>query len=52
MQVGICQGVKTTGKPTRVVGTCFFSFVMTYNNKKYGAIFGCHITFFVITQNP
>ena len=22
-----------------------FSFVMAYNNKKVGAIFGCHITF-------
>ena len=28
-----------------------FSFVMTYNNKKDGAIFGCHITFCVIAQN-
>ena len=27
-----------------------FSFVMMYNNKKNGAIFGCHITFCVITQ--
>ena len=27
-----------------------FSFVMTCNNKKDGAIFGCHITFCAITQ--
>ena len=27
-----------------------FSFVMAYNNKKVGEIFGCHITFCVQTQ--
>ena len=27
-----------------------FSFVMTCNNKKDGAIFGCHITFCAITS--
>ena len=27
-----------------------FLFVMTCNNKKYGTVFGCHITFCAITQ--
>ena len=30
---------------------CVFSFVMAYNNKKVGAICGCHITFCVQTQD-
>ena len=37
-----------------VAGICVnfpvFSFVMAYNNKKVGVIFGCHIIFCVQTQ--
>ena len=29
----------------RFASIVVFSFVMAYNNKKIGAIFGCHITF-------
>ena len=51
--VGTCFCGENLGSASNL-SICFnfklFSFVMTCNNKKYGAIFGCHITFCAITQ--
>ena len=51
--VGTCFCGKNLGSADNL-SICFyfkvFSFVMTCNNKKDGAISGCHITFCAITQ--
>ena len=50
-----CWNVFLRGRSWKRPATCrsasisVFSFVMRYNNKKDGAIFGCHITFWVRT---
>ena len=52
--VGTCFCGENLGSAGNL-SICFnfkvFSFVMTCNNKKYGAISGCHITFCAITFN-
>ena len=44
------ENLGSAGNLSTCINFKVFSFVMTCNNKKDGTIFGCHITFCVITQ--